>query len=148
MCQAPLDRKSTLTGLSSRLSTSYPLRGQISGIHRCDQLVLWRNNRADGQLGWVWLRVDPVAQSDGVGFSQRRVMPYDVLLNGVTWEWNSEYMAAIGTRYRAECGFLVPLSALRFYVMGEARRACANSDEIQCMVQLFVTMQAGPIGFS
>src|SRR6201993_3802343 len=50
-------------------------------------------------------------------------MPYDVLLNGVSWEWESfpEYMAAIERRgIGLNAGFLVPLSALRFYVMGEA----------------------------
>jgi N-acyl-D-aspartate/D-glutamate deacylase len=80
-------------------------------------------------------------------------MPYDVLLNGVSWEWESfpEYMAAIGRRgIGLHAGFLVPLSALRFYVMGEeASERGANPNEIQRMVQLFrEAMQAGAYGFS
>ncbi len=80
-------------------------------------------------------------------------MPYDVLLNGVSWEWESfpEYMAAIGRRgIGLNAGFLVPLSALRFYVMGEAAsERAANADEIQRMVHLFrEAMQAGAYGFS
>ena len=80
-------------------------------------------------------------------------MPYDVLLNGVSWEWESfpEYMAAIGRRgIGLNAGFLVPLSALRFYVMGEAAsERAANTDEIQRMAHLFrEAMQAGAYGFS
>ena len=47
-------------------------------------------------------------------------------------------------------GFLVPLSALRFYVMGEAAsERAANPEEIQRMTQLFhEAMQAGAYGFS
>ena len=80
-------------------------------------------------------------------------MPYDVLMNGVSWEWESfpEYMAAIARRgIGINAGFLVPLSALRFYVMGEAAsERAANADEIQRMSQLFrQAMQAGAYGFS
>ena len=80
-------------------------------------------------------------------------MPYDVLMNGVAWEWESfpEYMAAIARRgIGINAGFLVPLSALRFYVMGEAAsERAANADEIQRMTQLFrQAMQAGAYGFS
>src|SRR6266436_10229808 len=80
-------------------------------------------------------------------------MPYDVLLNGVSWEWESfpEYMAAIERRgIGLNAGFLVPLSALRFYVMGEAAsERAANPEEIQRMTQLFQeAMQAGAYGFS
>ena len=80
-------------------------------------------------------------------------MPYDVLLNGVAWEWESfpEYMAAIGRRgIGLNAGFLVPLSALRFYVMGEAAsERAANAGEIQRMAHLFrEAMQAGAFGFS
>src|SRR5262245_3694003 len=80
-------------------------------------------------------------------------MPYDVLLNGVSWEWESfpEYMAAIGRRgIGLNAGFLVPLSALRFYVMGEAAsERAANPDEIQRMARIFrEAMQAGAYGFS
>ena len=80
-------------------------------------------------------------------------MPYDVLLNGVSWEWESfpQYMAAIERRGMGlNAGFLVPLSALRFYVMGEAAsERAANPEEIQRMTQLFhEAMQAGAYGFS
>jgi N-acyl-D-aspartate/D-glutamate deacylase len=80
-------------------------------------------------------------------------MPYDVLLNGVSWEWESfpEYMAAIERRgIGLNSGFLVPLSALRFYVMGEAAsERAANAEEIQRMVHIFrEAMQAGAYGFS
>jgi len=80
-------------------------------------------------------------------------MPYDVLMNGVSWEWESfpEYMAAVARRgIGINAGFLVPLSALRFYVMGEAAsERAANADEIQRMTQLFrQAMQAGAYGFS
>ena len=80
-------------------------------------------------------------------------MPYDVLLNGVSWEWESfpEYMGAIARQgIGINAGFLVPLSALRFYVMGEAAsERVANADEIERMTDLFrQAMQAGAYGFS
>lgn len=80
-------------------------------------------------------------------------MPYDVLLNGVSWEWESfpEYMGAIARQgIGINAGFLVPLSALRFYVMGEAAsERAANADEIERMTDLFrQAMQAGAYGFS
>ncbi|HJY84929.1 MAG TPA: amidohydrolase family protein [Candidatus Binatia bacterium] len=80
-------------------------------------------------------------------------MPYDVLLNGVSWEWESfpQYMTAIERRgIGLNAGFLVPLSALRFYVMGEAAsERAANADEIQQMARIFrEAMQAGAYGFS
>jgi len=80
-------------------------------------------------------------------------MPYDVLLNGVSWEWESfpEYMAAIERRgIGLNAGFLVPLSALRFYVMGEAAsERAANADEIRRMAHIFrEAMRAGAYGFS
>ncbi len=80
-------------------------------------------------------------------------MPYDVLLNGVSWEWESfpQYMATIERRgIGLNAGFLVPLSALRFYVMGEAAsERAANPDEIRQMAHIFrEAMQAGAYGFS
>lgn len=130
----------------------------------------------DAQISWdplltssCWHGVTTVLMGNcGVGVApcrpaEREVMawdlvnvealPYDVLLNGVSWEWESfpEYMAAIGRRgIGLNAGFLVPLSALRFYVMGEAAsERAANPDEIQRMVHLFhEAMQAGAYGFS
>ena len=80
-------------------------------------------------------------------------MPYDVLMNGVSWDWESfpEYLGAIArSGIGINAGFLVPLSALRFYVMGEAAsERAANADEIQRMTQLFrEAMLAGAYGFS
>src|SRR5215510_771587 len=80
-------------------------------------------------------------------------MPYDVLLNGVTWAWESfpEYLAAIGMRpLGINAGFLVPLSALRFFVLGgEAAERAARPEEITKMVELLrQAMRAGAFGFS
>jgi N-acyl-D-aspartate/D-glutamate deacylase len=80
-------------------------------------------------------------------------MPYDVLLKGVSWEWESfpEYMLAMERHgIGLNAAFLVPLSALRFYVMGEAAsERAATPDEIQQMAHLFRTaLQAGAFGFS
>src|SRR6516225_11625194 len=50
-------------------------------------------------------------------------LPHEVLMNGVSWEWESfpEYMSAVERRGIAlSTAFLVPLSALRFYVLGDA----------------------------
>ena len=60
-------------------------------------------------------------------------LPHDVLMRGVAWDWESfpQYMAAIERRGVAlNVGFLVPLSALRFYVIGEeaAERAATEAE--------------------
>jgi N-acyl-D-amino-acid deacylase len=80
-------------------------------------------------------------------------MPYEVLLNGVTWAWESfpEYLAAIGKRpLGMNAGFLVPLSALRFFVLGEAAsERAARPEEIEQMTDLLrQAMRAGAFGFS
>ena len=80
-------------------------------------------------------------------------MPYEVLLNGVIWAWESfpEYLAAIGKRpLGLNAGFLVPLSALRFFVLGEAAsERAAGPEEIGKMTALLrQAMQAGAFGFS
>jgi N-acyl-D-amino-acid deacylase len=80
-------------------------------------------------------------------------MPYEVLLNGVTWAWESfpEYLAAISKRpLGINAGFLVPLSALRFFVLGgEAAERAARPEEIAKMVELLrQAMRAGAFGFS
>jgi N-acyl-D-aspartate/D-glutamate deacylase len=80
-------------------------------------------------------------------------MPHDVLLNGVAWEWESfpEYLAAISRRpLGINAGFLVPLSALRFFVLGEeAPERAARPEEIEKMVGLLrQAMLAGAFGFS
>src|SRR5258708_28372080 len=67
-------------------------------------------------------------------------MPHDVLLNGVSWEWESfpQYVGAIKRRGAAlNVAMMVPLSALRFYVMGEAAgERMANAEEIETMTGL------------
>ena len=80
-------------------------------------------------------------------------MPYEVLLNGVSWAWESfpEYIAAMQKRPLAiNAGFLVPLSALRFFVLGEeASERAARPDEIEEMAAILrQAMQAGAFGFS
>jgi N-acyl-D-amino-acid deacylase len=80
-------------------------------------------------------------------------LPHEVLMNGVNWEWESfpEYMDAIGRHGAAlNTGFLVPLSALRFYVFGEAAsERAATAEETAQMAALFrQAMMAGAYGFS
>ena len=63
-------------------------------------------------------------------------LPHDVLMNGVAWDWESfpEYMArSSGTASRSTSSFLVPLSALRFYVIGDeaAERAATEEETAQ-----------------
>lgn len=80
-------------------------------------------------------------------------LPYEVLMKGASWDWESfgDYINAIAKRGVAlNAAFLVPLSALRFYVIGEAAsERAANAAEIAKMVELFrVAMMAGAYGFS
>jgi N-acyl-D-amino-acid deacylase len=80
-------------------------------------------------------------------------MSYDLLLNGVAWEWESfpEYLAAIRRRGIAlNVATMVPLSALRFYVMGDAStQRAANTDELEKMAGLLrEAISAGARGFS
>ncbi|HJZ96302.1 MAG TPA: amidohydrolase family protein [Candidatus Solibacter sp.] len=80
-------------------------------------------------------------------------MPHDVLLNGVNWEWETypEYIAAIKRRGTAlNIAMMVPLSALRFYVMGEAAvERTANTEELDMMCgMLREAIAAGAYGFS
>jgi N-acyl-D-aspartate/D-glutamate deacylase len=80
-------------------------------------------------------------------------MPHDVLLNGVSWEWESfpQYVGAIKRHGAAlNVAMMVPLSALRFYVMGEAAgERTANTKEIETMTGLLrEAIAAGAYGFS
>jgi N-acyl-D-amino-acid deacylase len=130
----------------------------------------------DAQVSWdrlftssCWHGVTTVLMGNcGVGVapcrpSERGVMawdlvnvealPYDVLVNGVTWEWESfpEYLDFVRRRKIAlNAAFLVPLSALRFYVMGDAAaERAATTEETAQMAQLFKeAMMAGAYGFS
>ncbi len=80
-------------------------------------------------------------------------LPHDVLMRGVAWDWESfpEYMAAVERRGVAlNVGFLVPLSALRFYVIGEeaAERAASEAETAE-MARLYrEALGAGAAGFS
>ena len=80
-------------------------------------------------------------------------LPHEVLMNGVSWEWESfpEYMSAVERRGIAlSTAFLVPLSALRFYVLGDAAaERTATAEETALMTTLFrEAMMAGAYGFS
>ncbi len=80
-------------------------------------------------------------------------LPHEVLMNGVSWEWESfpEYMRSVERRGVAlNTSFLVPLSALRFYVLGdEAAQRAATAEETAEMASLFRdAMLAGAYGFS
>jgi len=80
-------------------------------------------------------------------------MSFDVLSKGVTWKWESfsDFMAApFQTGMGINLGFLVPLSPLRSYVIGEAaQERAATPDETQRIATLLREgMQAGALGFS
>ena len=80
-------------------------------------------------------------------------MPHDVLLNGVSWEWESfpQYVGAIRQHGVAlNVAMMVPLSALRFYAMGGAAgERPANAKEIEMMTGLLrEAIAAGAYGFS
>lgn len=80
-------------------------------------------------------------------------LPHEVLMSGVAWEWESfpEYMSSIEHHGVAlNTSFLVPLSALRFYVMGDAAaERAATAEETAQMAALFRdAMRAGAWGFS
>jgi N-acyl-D-amino-acid deacylase len=80
-------------------------------------------------------------------------LPYEVLIRGASWEWESfgDYLAMIAHRgIVLNAAFLVPLSALRFYVIGEqASERAATETETEQMARLFRdAMKAGAYGFS
>src|SRR5580765_1599119 len=80
-------------------------------------------------------------------------IPFDVLAAGITWDWETfpQYLDAAERRRPAvNLGFLVPLTPLRHYVMGEASlERAANADEIAGMRRLLgEAMDAGAFGFS
>jgi N-acyl-D-aspartate/D-glutamate deacylase len=80
-------------------------------------------------------------------------IPFEVLDAGITWDWESfpQYMDAAQRRKPAlNLAFLVPLTPLRHYVMGEASmERAANADEIQELKSVFGrAIDAGAFGFS
>lgn len=80
-------------------------------------------------------------------------LPFEVLIRGASWDWETfgDYLGLIERRGIAlNAAFLVPLSALRFFVIGEeASERAARPPEIQQMARLFrEAMVAGAYGFS
>ena len=80
-------------------------------------------------------------------------MSFEVLSQGVTWEWESlaDFMAApFRTGMGINLGFLVPLSPIRSYVIGEAaQERAATPDETRRIAALLREgVQAGALGFS
>ena len=80
-------------------------------------------------------------------------IPFDVLAAGITWDWETfpQYLDAAERRRPAvNLAFLVPLTPLRHYVMGEASlERAANAEEIASMRRLLgEAMDVGAFGFS
>jgi N-acyl-D-aspartate/D-glutamate deacylase len=80
-------------------------------------------------------------------------IPYDVLDQGITWDWETfpEFMDAASRRQPSlNLGFLAPLTPFRHYVMGEAsmERAAAADETARIAALLGEAMDAGAFGFS
>ena len=80
-------------------------------------------------------------------------IPFDVLSQGVTWDWETfpEYMDAAAKRGSGiNLGFMAPLTPFRRYVMGEESmdRAATPAEISQIAALLREAMDAGAFGFS
>jgi N-acyl-D-amino-acid deacylase len=80
-------------------------------------------------------------------------IPFDVLDRGITWDWESfpQYMAAAQRRgLGINIGFLVPLTPLRHFVLGEeSSERAARPDERERIAGLLgEAVNAGALGFS
>lgn len=80
-------------------------------------------------------------------------MAYDVLKEGVTWEWETfpEFMSAADQRGSAiNLGFFAPLTPFRHYVMGEQsmERAATPAETDSIAALLREALEAGAFGFS
>ena len=80
-------------------------------------------------------------------------IPYDVLAQGITWDWETfpEYLDAAARRKPSlNLAFLAPLTPFRHYVMGEAsmERAAAADETARIAALLGEAMDAGAFGFS
>jgi N-acyl-D-aspartate/D-glutamate deacylase len=80
-------------------------------------------------------------------------IPFDVLSQGVTWDWETfpEYMDAAAKRGAGiNLGFMAPLTPFRHYVMGEESmdRAATPEETSKITALLKEAMQAGAFGFS
>lgn len=80
-------------------------------------------------------------------------IPFDVLNQGVTWDWETfpEYLDAAARRGSGlNLGFLAPLTPFRHYVMGdESMERAATGDETATIAGLLrEAMEAGAFGFT
>ncbi len=80
-------------------------------------------------------------------------IPFDVLNEGVTWDWETfpEYLDAADNRGSGlNLGFLAPLTPFRHYVMGEeSMERAATEDEKDAIKGLIQeAMEAGAFGFT
>jgi N-acyl-D-amino-acid deacylase len=80
-------------------------------------------------------------------------IPFEVLDQGITWEWESfpQYLDAAAARQPAlNLAFLAPLTPFRHYVMGEAsmERAATVEETEQIKALLGEALDAGAFGFS
>ena len=80
-------------------------------------------------------------------------IPFEVLDQGIPWEWTTfpEFMAAAETRgLGLNVGFLVPLTPLRQFVLGEetTKRAATSEETLHVCRLLREAMEAGALGFS
>lgn len=80
-------------------------------------------------------------------------IPFDVLNQGVTWDWETfpEYLDAANNRGSGlNLGFLAPLTPFRHYVMGdESMERAATEDERGSIAGLLhEAMEAGAFGFT
>ena len=80
-------------------------------------------------------------------------IPYDVLAEGITWDWETfpEYLDAAARRKPSlNLAFLAPLTPFRHYVMGEAsmERAADVNETTRIAELLGEAMDAGAFGFS
>jgi N-acyl-D-aspartate/D-glutamate deacylase len=80
-------------------------------------------------------------------------IPFDVLNQGVTWDWETfpEYLDAAARRGSGlNLGFLAPLTPFRHYVMGdESMERAASAEETATIAGLLrEAMEAGAFGFT
>jgi len=81
------------------------------------------------------------------------VIPYEVLAQGITWDWESfpEYLDAAARRGPAlNLAFLAPLTPFRHFVMGEEsmERAASPAETARIAALLGEAVDAGAFGFS
>lgn len=97
--------------------------------------------------------VRPGDESELAGMlSKVEAIPYDVLMNGVTWGWStfSEYLETLDNNLGINFGVMVGHSAVRRWVMGdEAHERQATGEEIEAIQgALRESIEAGALGLS